>query len=77
MNSTDLAHIWERFYRAEKSRPRTTSNGGAGAGLGPAIVRGTVESHGGSASARSEPGSGSTFSIRLPCKDVGATNKPW
>jgi signal transduction histidine kinase len=75
VNSADLPHIWERFYRAERSRPRSTSNGD-GAGLGLAIVRGIVEAHGGSVSARSEPGSGSTFVMRLPCGDVGTTNKP-
>ena len=44
----DLPRIWDRFYRAERSRghgPRATT----GSGLGLAIVRGVVEAHGGSA----------------------------
>ncbi len=60
-----LPHIWERFYRAEKSRKRP--NGfNSGTGLGLAIVRGIVEAHGGLVDATSKPGAGSTFSLRLP-----------
>jgi signal transduction histidine kinase len=60
----DLPHIWERFYRAEKSRGRTGN--GDGAGLGLAITQAIVEAHGGSVSAESTPGHGSVFTIRLP-----------
>lgn len=61
----DLAQIWGRFYRAEKSR-RRTSGDMDGAGLGLAIVRGFVEAHGGSVEAESAPGEGATFTVRLP-----------
>jgi signal transduction histidine kinase len=61
----DLRHIWDRFYRAEKSRRRAPGNGD-GAGLGLAIVRGIVEAHGGTVEAHSSPGRGTTFNIRLP-----------
>jgi signal transduction histidine kinase len=61
----DLPRIWERFYRAEKSRQRA-DDGGDGAGLGLAIVKGVVEAHGGSVDAGSAPGEGATFTIRLP-----------
>ena len=58
----DLPHIFERFYRSEKSRNR----GLGGAGLGLAIARGLVEAHGGRIWAQSVPGKGSTFSFVLP-----------
>jgi two-component system sensor histidine kinase BaeS len=61
----DLPRIWERFYRAERSRRRST-NGADGAGLGLAIVKGIVEAHGGAVEASSAPGRGATFTVRLP-----------
>ena len=64
IDEADLPRVWDRFYRAEKSRQR--QNGGDGGGLGLAIVKGFVEAHGGSVGAASAPGEGTTFTIRLP-----------
>jgi signal transduction histidine kinase len=61
----DLPHIWDRFYRAEKSR-RRDPRGEDGAGLGLAIVRGIVDAHGGEVMVDSTPSAGATFVIRLP-----------
>ncbi|MFJ9117055.1 ATP-binding protein [Streptomyces sp. NPDC102394] len=58
----DLPHVFERFWRAEKSRSRRTG----GSGLGLAIVRHLIAAHGGTATAQSEPGRGATFTLRLP-----------
>ncbi|MDX3457768.1 HAMP domain-containing sensor histidine kinase [Streptomyces sp. ME02-8801-2C] len=58
----DLPHVFDRFWRAEKSRSRRTG----GSGLGLSIVRQLVESHGGTVAADSAPGRGAVFTVRLP-----------
>ena len=55
-----LPHVFERFFRADSSRSAR------GAGLGLSIARQVAEAHGGSLEATSEPGKGSTFTLRLP-----------
>jgi two-component system sensor histidine kinase MprB len=56
----DLAHVFDRFYRAASMRDRP------GSGLGLAIVAQVAESHGGSVSAANHPGGGAVLSLRLP-----------
>jgi signal transduction histidine kinase len=58
----DLPFIFERFYRADRSRNRATG----GAGLGLTIVKQLVEAHGGTISVNSQVGEGSSFQILLP-----------
>jgi signal transduction histidine kinase len=57
-----LPYVFERFYRADSSRTRTTG----GSGLGLAIVKQIVQAHGGSVHVESQPGTGSCFSFSLP-----------
>jgi signal transduction histidine kinase len=67
----DLPHVFERFYRGDKSRSRA----GGGAGLGLAIARGLVQAHGGEIAVQSRYGHGATFTVRLPA-DGSATRFP-
>ncbi|MFF7446387.1 MULTISPECIES: ATP-binding protein [unclassified Streptomyces] len=62
IEASDLPHVFDRFWRAEKSRSRRTG----GSGLGLPIVRHLVAAHGGTVQVASEPGAGSVFTLRLP-----------
>jgi signal transduction histidine kinase len=57
-----LPHIFERFYRVDRARSRSSG----GTGLGLAIARMIAQTHGGSLTAQSAPGVGSTFWLDLP-----------
>jgi two-component system, OmpR family, manganese sensing sensor histidine kinase len=58
-----LDHVFDRFYRADKSRTRET---GGGSGLGLSIVQAIVEAHKGQISVKSIVGQGSKFTVTLP-----------
>lgn len=60
--SEELPRIFERFYRVDKARARDSG----GTGLGLAIVKHAIESQGGTITATSRLGFGSTFTIRIP-----------
>ena len=63
----DLPHIFERFYRGEKSRTR--SKDGQGFGLGLPIAYWLVHHHGGKIEVTSKEGKGSTFTVWMPLAD--------
>jgi signal transduction histidine kinase len=60
----DLPHVFERFYRADKSRPREA--GTRGSGLGLTICQAIVTDSGGTIDLRSPPGQGTCVTVRLP-----------
>jgi signal transduction histidine kinase len=60
MSAEELAHAFDRFWRSDASRERP------GSGLGLAIAKAVVEAHHGSITAASDPGMGTTFTVRLP-----------
>ena len=65
--AADLPRIFERFYKADRSR-----TAGGGTGLGLAIARHIVDGHGGSLSVTSQEGAGATFVIRVPAAEAAA-----
>lgn len=66
----DQQRIFERFYRADQARSRRTG----GTGLGLAIVKHAVQRHDGEVRVWSQPGRGSTFTIRIPEGEPGPTS---
>lgn len=70
ISESDLPHIFDRFWRADKVRSR----GAGGAGLGLSIAHWIVDQHRGSIEVQSKLGQGSTFIVRIPLADVAASS---
>jgi heavy metal sensor kinase len=68
ISESDLPHIFDRFWRADKVRSR----GLGGAGLGLSIARWIVDQHHGSIDVQSELTKGSTFTVRIPLADIAS-----
>ena len=62
IRTEDIPHVFESFFRGEKSRNRGTG----GSGLGLAITRGILRAHGGDIRVESEPGKGTRFIFYIP-----------
>ena len=63
--SRDRKRIFRRFYQVDRRLSRETG----GCGLGLSIIEFIVRAHGGTVSVESQPGAGSTFSVRIPCHE--------
>jgi two-component system OmpR family sensor kinase len=63
LSPEDQSHIFERFYRVDSSRQRSSSDG---SGLGLSIVDEVMKAHNGTVSVASEPGNGATFTLHFP-----------
>lgn len=66
IEAEDEARIWERLYRADKSRSEV------GLGLGLSFVKAIVEAHGGAVGVVSEPGEGARFIVKVPAAPAGS-----
>ena len=71
IDPSDVAHLFERFYRV---REVETEGEVPGTGLGLAIARRIAESHQGAITIESQPGQGSTFSVHLPAESLAAVS---
>ncbi len=70
LNPDGLAHVFDRFWRADRARV------GTGVGLGLAIVASIAQEHGGTATAANAPGGGAVFTLRLPLTVPTTTEHP-
>jgi signal transduction histidine kinase len=74
ISEEDLPYVFDRFFRADRSRQRDT--GPAGSGLGLSICKAVVEAHGGSVRCESRPQQGTTLTVRLPLAPQEAEPPP-
>lgn len=79
--ASDLPHIFDRFWRADRARSRRAAGDSrafsyAGFGLGLSIAQWIVQAHGGTINATSRLGRGSTFTVLLPLAAVEAPQQP-
>lgn len=65
IHAEDIPYLFDRFYRADKSRTKTETSG---YGLGLSIAKQIIDRHKGSVKVKSTVGKGTTFSIKLPIK---------
>ncbi len=72
ISSAEQERVFERFYRVDPARARATG----GTGLGLSIVKHVAADHGGDVTVWSQPGRGSTFTLRLPRAEVGDAGQP-
>ncbi len=72
MSAEQAQRVFERFYRADQARNRSSG----GTGLGLAIVAGLVEAHGGTVTLRTAPGEGADFQVRLPLSPDASAAEP-
>jgi len=68
----EMPYVFERFWRADQSRQRSSG----GTGLGLSIVAAIVAAHGGQVAIRQTPGGGATFVVELPAVPPGAPETP-
>jgi len=71
ISSEDLPYIFQRFYRADKSRSYESTS----SGLGLAITKGFIEAHGGSIAVQSQLEKGTIFTVKLPVYKEEAGNE--
>jgi len=74
ISKEDLPHIFDRFYRADKSRTKMKENQHGGTGLGLSIAKIIIEQHGGKIHVDSAIDEGTTFTLFLPA--IKATDPP-